>query len=117
MAQLSEFTDSLPDDHVPEVLLAYAPRGIAPLLPEQGFYLVSGVVTMDDATFTILHPYRVELLLHLGSTAVPYLIQGRLNRSSTKELSTKWLQPAPPTHLTSKLPHQNRGAERLPKGA
>ena len=53
-AQLSAFTDSVPDDHAPEVLLAYAQRPTAPLLPEQGPDLVSGVVTMDDATFTTL---------------------------------------------------------------
>ena len=53
-AQLSAFTDSLPDDHAPEVLSAYAQRPTAFLLPEQGPGLVSGVVTMDDATFTTL---------------------------------------------------------------
>ena len=108
LAQLSAFTDSVPDDHAPEVLLAYAQRPTAPLLPEQGPDLVSGVVTMDDATF-ICH-YRVELLLHLGSTAAPSLIQGHPNHSSTKEPSIKWLPPAPPTHPTSELPHLNHGA-------
>ena len=52
MAQLSAFTDSVPDDHAPEVLVAYAQRVTAPLLPEQGPDLVSSVVPMDDATFT-----------------------------------------------------------------
>ena len=57
---LSAFTYSVPDDHAPEVLLAHAPRIDAPLLPEQGPDLMSGVVTMDDATFTTL------LSLHSG---------------------------------------------------
>ena len=35
LAQLSAFTDSVPDDHAPEVLLAYAQHATAPLLPEQ----------------------------------------------------------------------------------
>ena len=54
-AQLSAFTDSVPDDHAPEVLLAYAQRVTAPPIPEQGPDLVSAVVTKDDATFTTLH--------------------------------------------------------------
>ena len=43
--------------------MAYATRATAPLLPEQGPDLVSGVVTMDDATFTTL------LSLSSGATA------------------------------------------------
>ena len=54
LAQLSAFTDSVPDDHAREVLLAYAQRVTAPPIPEQRPDLVSGVVTMDDATFTTL---------------------------------------------------------------
>ena len=54
LAQLSAFIDSVPDGHVPEVLLAYAQRATPPLLPEQGPDPVSGVVTMDDATFSTL---------------------------------------------------------------
>ena len=42
---LSAFTDSMPDDHAPEVLLAQEQRIDASH---------SGVVTMDDATFTTL---------------------------------------------------------------
>ena len=41
-------------DHAPEVLLADAQRVTAPLLPDRGPDLVSGVVTMDDVTFTTL---------------------------------------------------------------
>ena len=59
-ATLSAFTDWVPDDHVPEVLLAHERRIDAPLIPEQGPDLISGVVTMDDATFTTL------LSLHSG---------------------------------------------------
>ena len=54
LTQLSAFTDSVPDDHAPEVLLAYAQRTTAPPLPEQSPDLVSCVVAMDDATFTTL---------------------------------------------------------------
>lgn len=50
----------MPDDHAPEVLLAQEQRADAPLLPEQGPDLIGGIVTMDDATFTIL------LTLHSG---------------------------------------------------
>ena len=59
-ATLSAFTDSVPDDHAPEVLLAQEQRIDAPLIPEQGPDLITGVVTMDDATFTTL------LSLHSG---------------------------------------------------
>ena len=62
-ASLSAFTDLVPDDHAPEVLLAQEQRIAAPLIPEQGPDLISGVVTMDDATFTIL------LSLHRGVSA------------------------------------------------
>ena len=54
MAVLSAFTDSVPDDHAPEVLLAHEQRDDAPLMPEQGPDLIGGIVTMDDATFTTL---------------------------------------------------------------
>ena len=60
MAALSAFTYSVPDDHAPEVLLAQGPRVDAPLIPEQGPDLISGVVTMDDTMFTTL------LSLHSG---------------------------------------------------
>ena len=53
-AQLSVFTDSVPDDHAPVVLLAYTQYVTAPQIPNQGPDLVSGVITMDDATFTAL---------------------------------------------------------------
>ena len=53
-ATLSVFTDSVPNDHAPGVLLAQEQRIDAPLIPEQGRDLIGGVVTMDDATFTTL---------------------------------------------------------------
>ena len=59
-ATLSAFTDSMPDDHAPEVRLAQEQRIGAPLIPELGPDLISGVVTMDGATFTTL------LSLHSG---------------------------------------------------
>ena len=62
-ATLSAFTDSMPDDHAPEVLLAQEQRIDAPLIPKQGPDLIGGVVTMDDATFTTL------LSLHSGVSA------------------------------------------------
>ena len=60
MIALSAYTFSVPDDHAPEVLLAQGSRIDASLIPEQGPDLISGVVTMDDATFTTL------LSLHSG---------------------------------------------------
>ena len=60
MTALSAHTYPVPDDHTPEVLLAHGPRIDAPIIPEQGPELISGVVTMDDATFTTL------LSLHSG---------------------------------------------------
>ena len=62
-AALSAFTDSVPDDHAPEVLLAHEQRDDAPLMPEQGPDLIGGIVTIDDATFTTL------LTLHSGVSA------------------------------------------------
>ena len=59
-AAFSAFTESVPDDHAPEVLLAQEQRADAPLMPEQGPDLIGGIVTMDDATFTTL------LTLHSG---------------------------------------------------
>ena len=62
-AVLSAFTDSVPDDHAPEVLLAHKQRDDAPFMPEQGPDLIGCIVTMDDATFTTL------LILHSGVSA------------------------------------------------
>ena len=53
-ARLSAFTDSVPDDHAPEVLLAQEQRIDPPLILEQGPDPIGGVVTMDDGTFTTL---------------------------------------------------------------
>ena len=62
-AALSAFTESVPDDHAPEVRLAQDQRTDALPLPEQGPDLLGGIVTMDDATFTTL------LTLHSGVSA------------------------------------------------
>ena len=62
-AALSALTESVPDDHAPEVLVAQDQRTDAPPLPEQGPDLLGGIVTMDDATFTTL------LTLHSGVSA------------------------------------------------
>ena len=59
-AALSAFTESVPDDHAPEVRLAQEQRADAPLLPEQGPDLIGGIVTTDDTPFTTL------LTLHSG---------------------------------------------------
>ena len=53
-AVLAAFMDSAPDDHAPEVLLTNTTRGDKPFISEQGPDLISGVVTMDDVTFTTL---------------------------------------------------------------
>ena len=53
-AVLSAFMDPAPDDHTSEVLLTNATRGDQPLMSEQGPDLISGVVIMDDVTFTTL---------------------------------------------------------------
>ena len=58
---LSVFTYSMPDDHAPEVLLAQEPRIDAPPIPEQGPDLISGGITMDDATFTTLLSLHSEV--------------------------------------------------------
>ena len=63
-AALSAFTESVPDDHAPEVLLAQEQRADAPLMPEQGPDLIGCIVTRDDATFTTL------LTLHSGVSAI-----------------------------------------------
>ena len=77
MTALSAFTYSIPDDHAPQVLLAQEPCIGAPLIPEQGPDLISGVVTMDDATFTTL------LSLHSGvSTTARFNCRAPLDTGS-----------------------------------
>ena len=76
-ATLSVFTDSVPDDHAPEVLLAQEQRVDAPLIPEEGPDLISGVVTMDNTTSTTL------LSLHSGvSTTSRFNCRTLLNTGS-----------------------------------
>ena len=53
-AILSAFMDPAPDDHAPEVLLTNTTRADKPFISEQSPDLISGVVTMDDVTFTTL---------------------------------------------------------------
>ena len=75
-AILSALIDSVPDDHVPEVLLTYGSHTDKALKPEQGPDLVSGTVTIDD-TFTTLpsltsgasatSSFRCRALLDTGS--------------------------------------------------
>ena len=48
------FVVSVPDDYVPELLLAHTNHANEPRIAEQGPDLNSGVVTMDDVTFTVL---------------------------------------------------------------
>ena len=60
MIALSVYTYPVPDDHTPEVRLAHGPCIDGPITPEQRPEFISGVVTMDDATFTTL------LSLHSG---------------------------------------------------
>ena len=62
-AILSAFTDSVPDDYAPEVLLANTNRTDEPLISEQGPNLTCCVVTIDDVTFTTL------LSLTIGASA------------------------------------------------
>ena len=109
-ATLSAITDSVPDDHAPEVLLAQEQRIDAPLIPKQGPDLISDVVTMDEATFTtLLSLHSVESPRRLGLTAAPSWTQDRLNPSSIKELLTKWLPQALLTRLASDPQRPERG--------
>ena len=53
-AILSALMDSIPDGHAPEVLLANTTPTDKSFISEHGPNSISGVVTMDDATFTTL---------------------------------------------------------------
>ena len=69
--------DSAPDDHAPEVLLTNTTRADKPVTSEQDPDLISGVITMDDVTFTTLpsltsgasatSQFRCRALLDTGS--------------------------------------------------
>ena len=76
-AILSALIGSVPDDHAPEVLLTYGSNTDKASIPEQGPDLISGIVTIDDDTFTTLpsltsgasatSPFRCRALLDTGS--------------------------------------------------
>ena len=76
-AILSAFMDSVPEDREPEFLLTNTTRTDESFISEQGPDLISGVVTMDDATFTTLpsltsgafaaHQFPCRALLDTGS--------------------------------------------------
>ena len=53
-AILSAFMGSVPDDHAPGVLLTNTTRTDKPFISEQGPDLISGIVAMDNVTFTTL---------------------------------------------------------------
>ena len=76
-AILSALIDLVPDDHAPEELWTYGSHTDKALIPEQGPDLISGIVTIDDNTFTTLplltsgtsatYPFRCHALLDTGS--------------------------------------------------
>ena len=72
-AILSALMDSVPDDHAPGVLWTNTARNDEPFISEQGPDLISGVVTMDNATFTTLPSLASGAPWpHLNSPAVPF---------------------------------------------
>jgi len=98
--QHSAFIDSLPDDHACKVLFPYALRFTAPIMPEQGPDVVSGVVTMDDATFTNLLSvsrfncralpwYRVTSIVHPPRTFGKMVATGATNASYVQSATPK----------------------------
>ena len=105
-ATLSVFTDSVPDDPAPEVLLAQDQRIDAPLIPEQGPDLIGGLVTMDEATFTTL------LSLNSGvSTTSRFNCRALLDTGSLQSLILliKWSPRAPLTRPASDPRRPERG--------
>ena len=105
-ATLSAFTDSVPDDHAPEVLLAQDQRIDAPLIPEQGPDMIGGLVTMDEATFTTL------LSLNSGvSTTSRFNCRALLDTGSLQSfiLLIKWSPRAPLTRPASDPRRPERG--------
>ena len=105
VAALSVFTYSVPNDHAPEVLLAHEPRIDAPLIPDQGPDLISGVVTMDDATFTTLSSlhsgvsttsrFNCRALLDTGSPQF-FIHQGAFDQMVATALLTRLASNPPP---------------------
>ena len=114
-AVLSAFMDSAPDDHTPEVLLTNATRGDQPLMSEQAPDLISGVVTMDDVTFTTLPSLTSGASATSQLRCAPSWIQDHLNHSYTNGLSSRWWPQVPPTNPTSDQLHPDRGVVSAPK--
>lgn len=72
ITQISAFTDSVPDDHAPEVLLAHDQRVNAHFVPEQGPKLTNGTFTLNDETFMTLLSLsrRISVSCRLNCRAV-----------------------------------------------
>ena len=81
-AILSALIDSVPDDHEPEVLLTNAAHTGKPLISEQGPDLISGVVTIDDVTFTTL-----PSLTSGASTTSPFCCRALLDTGSPQSFT------------------------------
>ena len=102
----SAFTDSMPDDHAPEVLLAQDQRIDAPLIPEQGPDLIGGLVTMYEATFTTLLSFNSGV-----STTSRFNYRALLDTGSLQSfiLLIKWSPRAPLTRPASDPRRPERG--------
>ena len=98
--------DSAPDDHTPEVLLTNATRGDQSLMSEQGPDPISGVVTMDDVTFTTLpsltsgasatFQFRCRALLDTGSPQL-FIHQGAFEQMvATGAADESYVRSTPP---------------------
>ena len=71
-AIFSALIDSVPYDHAPEVLLTNATYTDKPLISKQGPDLISGVVTVDDVTFTTLPSLASGASAHPHSAVAPF---------------------------------------------
>ena len=98
--------DWAPDDYAPEVLLTNATRGDKPLISEQGPGLISGVVIMDDVTFTTLpsltsgapatSQFRCRSLLDTGSPQ-SFIHQGAFEQIlDIGAADESYVRPTPP---------------------
>ena len=107
-AIISAFMDSVLDDHAPKVLLTNYFRTDKPLISEHGPDLISGVVTMDDVTFTTLPSLatRASAISHIHFA--PVWTQNRPDHSSNKVPLSRRKPAAPPTNPTSDRQHPDR---------